>query len=90
MKLRFGKWAGLFGLGLFLLSPIGAATTIETINPEPIHIDDCKSGYGWYYDEPSSPSVIVLCDPLCKEIFRDDSERIGLVEVYYVLCEYEK
>jgi hypothetical protein len=36
------------------------------------------TGNGWYYDNPASPSQIILCDPTCTEVKGDTSGEVDI------------
>ncbi len=38
-----------------------------------------SSGNGWYYDNPASPTQIILCDPTCTAI---EADQAGSVSIY--------
>src|SRR5262249_43011676 len=54
--------------------PSGATdpTTIKQVSGE----GACGSDGGWYYDDPTDPATITLCDSTCQQVQADEGAKI--------------
>jgi hypothetical protein len=56
----------------------GGSSTPQTIKQVPSEAD-CGPDGGWYYDDPSSPSIIYLCPATCDMVQADESGKVSVV-----------
>jgi hypothetical protein len=55
---------------------LGYADFLYVASPENCN----KTNYGWFYDNPATPSRIILCEPFCSEV---KASRTGKIDVAY-------
>jgi hypothetical protein len=41
--------------------------------------DACMDLEGWYYDDPSTPTRIILCDAACEQVNADSGAQLSIV-----------
>lgn len=46
--------------------------------PQAIPRSDCSTGQGWYYDDPSAPTEILLCPDTCGVVDGDDTGHVQI------------
>jgi len=39
---------------------------------------DCGNDFGWYYDDPGAPAVIVFCPALCEAVTANRDSKLEM------------